>query len=489
MKALNYRLAGILSLIAFVVLSLFLVIKRLEGHCLHSSYVESISFMHLEEKVSVYSCEGKNNKTKLDYLKYKKFQLIKDHILEADRVLSHIEPKGFSQKIRIEFNEGPLFWPGEKATKIPVSALSSETSFEFIRMVLVSLVFKKNKNLEASLIERLLTSEMISEVLLSSIEGDNILLTKSPAPAELLVRPLDKRKICLNPIRSIILLSICSLNSVKAEDLERLAIQEFVLEILRQKVMNLSPLVKLELISNFRGDWKKFEPLQNIFDEELLRDIISPDQLKWLKEGFKLIYQLIGKSWDISVPLGEIENKTLIKISSDLGKLEGEIIPDSYIISTSNSERVGLSNSGYFIINKTVGIKDYVKFQCHSPFVSDLVKLPEYVQRVTIINYCGEDLVEKVKVFIKSDLMDFLKTNRDMAYFQVHLPSLRWLYKKNAINPFILVEMGNFDHPIFKSIGWANAIYNEDLNSFKVNAAVEVIQQFRPSFNKGEQRN
>jgi hypothetical protein len=478
---------------SFLLLTCFLVTKRLEGHCVDFQFFNLIEMENHESKIRIPSCRSNQKKVRLDYLQYKKLELLNQNLKEVDRILGLVFNHHSIKPIKVYVTESSNNLLSNDQIVISYRHIKNNSLFPVIKSALFSGVLQKLENqlgADLHIIEKKLTAELITHFMMSLLGISEKPLASSQNEWVYLIRPPLKKMICQSPTRSIVIHEFCQRSgNIESAWIERLAIQDFIINLISYQVNVVTPLKRIEILHYLKGDWLKFDSRSKILDVLAFDQLLNSEQKKWIQSVFDFISRIIGPQLD-SVAINLIQNNvTLIEVDSNLDQLDFSNFASDVILVKKGEYEFGLSKMGYYRITDGSPIKELVQFQCHPPIVRDLIQLPQNIARVTVIEYCDTDLNLKVQKLSEADLSRFLRDNRNLGYFQVHLPSLRWLNERNAINPFILIEMGAFDHPLFHSIGWKSATYSEETHSYSVHAAIEVVQKFRPSIKSMEVEN
>lgn len=479
----HHRLVAILSLVAFFSLLIFMSAKRFEGVCLASQSVEAVSFQYQSTAKWIESCSSKKEKVRLNYLQYQKFETVKKRIDELDSVVLPAFGTGTIKKIKIEFDSSSNLKIASDSIKVPDFYLERQGSHHWIQLAVTALIFKQGKLPPASSAQQWMTSELLALLVLESVGASPQLVSEGEVHSlPLLVKPSLRSKTCYQSYYSVIIPILCSQVVTSNFEVSKMAVQDFIMSLIHQKVSQLTPLKKLQILEGFKGDWAKYEPISKVADDSIIKNFLDSDQETWLNVNIKIISSMIGTFWDVSISRNFLQDYTLIQAPISIEEHLSIDIPGNFVLtSLLNEPDFGVSKFGFVKLGPSSLNHDIIQLQCYPPIVKDILKLPETISRVTLIQKCQGDFQKQIQSIVNLGISEYLKTHTDIAFFQIHLPSLRWLYKKSAINPFILVEAGNFNHPIFSSMGWKEAIYKKESNSFLVSSAVEVIQQYRLS--------
>jgi len=486
----NNRLVSFLSVVSFLILTCFLVTKRFEGHCINFDFFHSIVLKNQDSKVQILSCRSQQKKVRLDYLQYKKFELIQEKLKEVDNILGLVFFPDTIKPFKVYIGEfGDSFLSNDQIV-FPISLFKNDSIPYIVKSVLLRGVIQRLKNqmnVDLHATETKLTAELITHLMMKLVGITEKGLVSSKNELAYLIRPSNKKMLCQSLTRSLVIQEFCqSAQNIESTLMDRMVMQDFMMSLISMEIDRLAPLKRIEMLRLIKGDWSKFDSVNKPVSQSTIDSLFNSEQKKWMQAVYNLIARIVGPQFDSTFFNVAQHNLTLIEVTFDLDEFNFSNLASDTVIIKRGEFDFGLSKIGYQKISDIATVQELVQFQCHPPIVKDLIQLPRNIARVTVIQNCGNNLSRKIQELAYSNLNRFLKENRELGYFQVHLPSLRWLNERNAINPFILIEMGYFDHPVFHSIGWEKAVYSEESHSYSVNAAIEVVQKFRPSMRKVE---
>lgn len=107
----------------------------------------------------------------------------------------------------------------------------------------------------------------------------------------------------------------------------------------------------------------------------------------------------------------------------------------------------------------------------------------ETAEKLLLIKGCDSNQKLSFEVMFKSGVQEFIKTEKNLAFIQFHIPSLKMRQTElsHVQNFFDLVSSREFEKQELKSLGWQNIEWNKNFSFYKPKASIDAIEFFRVS--------
>lgn len=487
-------------LLAFVLVSGSLLYTKSRGYCLDSKVTRSVQITSEGTQLRVFAC-GRGPRVQVPYQDMEFLNEIAGLLRKFDDFTLWVFPDKLERNLQLKILDS-----SEAHIQIrPRELLISKHSLSFTHKALVAMgvaalkqsVLPDGVAAGLSLNQIQLAKELVVAVAYKAFSGHSPIYPsdiKKPVSPWVLVPPI--KEYCHSQVQSAVTESLCnqveSVEPAHQIDAKQAALQSLVLQKWVSKVTHLSPYFRYRLLQSFRGNLDK-------------GDTVSKD----VSTGFKIDLDQSEKQWiaELDKIFSSVFDLALweaLRIASEKVKLES---PPNLVLwikgfAEESWRALPITDSSWiFQMGKSQGAmyrhqngpvrpqvfsqaKQLVIFQCYPPLLKELTHLPLNIEKVYVVKVCQESIAENVHLLQHIGIEKYLESSPELGFYQIHMPSLRWLTEKQVVNPFVLVEAGRFDHPIFSQMGWQAPVLDQATKSYSVVASIEAIQKFRVPLGK-----
>lgn len=477
------KVLKILSAISFCTLTAALLLSKFRGECFSHSFIKQLQF---ESEAQIYrfpSCQSSrarpyvsNYQSQQDIIKIKNSL---DQVNELYRVIG--VSKSSESKIEISFlnkqsdyfevsNNKLIFDRGviDQPERLQVAIL--------YKLVLDAELLDSNLNsFDKSLLAEIISSSIWSAFGLKAQAHNFMPLHHSLS------------SMCESKLKSLNLANQCAQGRLlSGPNVQKLALQGYLLDKWSKAFSQVRPYYRFQLLKNILSKTTAFDHVEHLNLPLIIEPILTQQEIGWVKLVNKLILGRVdsesAKEIKSSLSYDLFPVFIYLKLNADYDEINNtSIVQPNWLVSSDKDLNLNQVTSFMGRVRESLinQANQAVLIKCEPPSVRELMMLPSSIEKVYIIKECQEFGLNSVIDLQKKGIEPFLASRPEISYFLAHLPSLRWLGEKLTLNPFILIELEQFEHPIFKILGWQDKWFDQSSKSIKVTASVEAIQKYR----------
>lgn len=477
------KVLKILSLISFCTIASALLLSKFRGECVSSLFLDKVTLAIESDVYRIPSCQSSRSRPYIsNYNRQQDFIKIKSILDQVEELYLLIGKASFIRtRLELSFIEKESDYFEVSGHKLTFNLGVIDQPGRLQVALLYKLIYDADVfGAELSSFEK----SLLAEVLSTSIWSAFGLKTGSQ---NFMPQHHSLSSMCDTKFKSLNLANQCAQGRLLSWDhVQKIAVQGYLLDKWSKAFAQIRPYYRFQLLKNILSKTKAFEHVEHLSLPLSIEPMLTQQEVNWIKQVNKTLLgrmdSALAKEIKASLSYDFFPTFVYLKLKSPLLDLnDSSFVQPNWLIGSNDDHKLNQvwSSMGRVRDSLLQQANQAVLIKCSPPSVRELMSLPASVEKVYIVKECNELALDHLLDIQKKGIESFLAKNPKISYFLAHLPSLRWLGEKLTLNPFILIELEQFDHPIFKVLGWQDKWFDQDSQSIKVIASVEAIQKYR----------
>lgn len=477
------KVLKILSLISFFTITAALLLSKFRGECISYSFLDRINLVSESTIYRFPTCQSSRARPFIsNYQKQQDFIKIKLLLDQVEDLYLLIDQSKFNRmSLELNFIEKETDYFEASGNQLTFNSGVIHQDGRLQVALLYKIIYESN--IFGDGIDSF-DKSLLSEILSSAIWSTFGLRHEKPNH---LPHHHSLSSMCDTKFKSLNLANQCAQGQqLTSVQIQKMAVHGYLLDQWSKAFAQVRPYYRFQLLKNMLSKSKAFDHVEHLNMPLAIESLLTHGEVSWIKKVNKTLLGRLdsesAKEIKNSLSYDVVPTFSYLKTESAMPEASQDMnVNSNWLISLkddfqSNQVRTSFGrvrDSLVQLANLAVLIK------CTPPSVRELVSLPASIEKVYIIKSCYDLSAKSLSEIQNKGIELYLAKNPQITYFLAHLPSLRWLGEKLTLNPFILIELEQFDHPIFKLLGWQDKWFDQDSKSIKVIASIEAIQKYR----------
>ncbi len=117
---------------------------------------------------------------------------------------------------------------------------------------------------------------------------------------------------------------------------------------------------------------------------------------------------------------------------------------------------------------------------CEVPSSEKLLEFSKTAEQLLFVHYCGQVADVNFREYFTKGYMGFAQSNPQLAFVQIHLPSLMQAWKGHSGNPLPALAKQDWKNSFFEKVGWQKPTWDESAKIFRTRSVIQAIEAYRP---------